>query len=150
LTLSGAHHILQLRRVYELLEARQFAVANLKYVADLRVQSLACGLEGPCVAPFDDDRVTGIVEVLWMNDEGAIKVCPDLHEQVLQDGVRSVPSLAARLLRVPLCFAPLHVGVHHAEESGNVTSAETVVRISNQTILVCVGVPRQLASPGRT
>jgi hypothetical protein len=47
LALSGAHHILHLRRVHELLEARQFSVANLEYVADLSVETLACGLEGP-------------------------------------------------------------------------------------------------------
>ena len=67
---SGAHHILHLRRVYELLEASDFAVTNLEYVAHLRVQTLARSLEGPRVAPFDDDRVACIVKVLGMNDEG--------------------------------------------------------------------------------
>src|SRR5579862_1920014 len=96
--LSGAHHILQLGRVHELLEARQFAVANLEYMADLSVETLACGLEGPCVTPFDDDSVARIVEVLGVDNKRAVKIRSDLDEQVLHDGVRSLPSLTARLV----------------------------------------------------
>src|SRR5208283_4392476 len=83
------------------------------------------------VAPFDDNRVACVVEVLGMNDERAVKVCSDLHEQVLDDGIWSPPSFAARLVWIPLCLAPLDVGVHQAQKGGNVTSTEAVVRISN-------------------
>lgn len=108
--------VLKLGGVHELLEA----------------QLLSRFLVGPDVAPFDDDGVAGIVELLGLNDEGAIEIGRNLHEQVLHNGIRTLLSLTARLVRVPFCLTPLDARVHHAEHSGNIPPPECFVGFSNQ------------------
>jgi len=62
-----------------------------------------------------------------------------LYEQVLNDGIWSRPSLAARLVWIPLCLTPLDVGVHQAEEGGNVTSTGATVGSSQALLLSFFG-----------
>lgn len=132
LALSGPHHICICAVSTNCWNLVNFAVANLEYMADLRVQSLAGGLEGPRVAPFDDDRVAGIVELLRMDEEGAVKNLLRSSRTGSGRWLLVPPSLATRLVRIPLCLAPLDVGIHQTQEGGNISSTEAVVRISNQ------------------
>src|SRR5450755_295771 len=124
-----ALYVLELGGVRVLLEARQLAAAELQHVADLSIETLACLLIDPGVASFDDDHRTRIMELRGMHSE-AIPFRSELHEQVLQDRLRPQPGLAVGLVRVPLCFAPFDVGVHHLKHGGNITPAEGIVYTS--------------------
>src|SRR5208282_4633359 len=126
--LPRPHHVLQLRRVQELLEACELAVPELQDMADLGVETLASCLVRARVTQFDDHRVARVMERLGVRGE-AVPLRPELNEQVLRDGVPTYPWAAARLVGVPLGLAPLNACIERAEHGGNVAAIECVVGV---------------------
>src|SRR5262249_30231028 len=82
-----------------------------------------------------DDAVARIVKRLRV-DGKAVPLRTQLHEQIVQDGVRSDPRLAAWHVGVALRLIPADVRAHRPKNGGDVSAAKRIVECLQYTYVV--------------